>query len=163
MIFDWLSQSTTQQPLQDDMQHTIPNFQDLETQVTPILEHLIDKEELSLQPISHSEETVNAATLESVEFDVFSIVDEYLSEPEETLDVSLYEQDITIAQSTYDKVEKDIDVILERPKEPQKESKEDQPLVLVKTPTLSDIPIKFKKGVEVKERSHIFYTAGTFV
>ncbi|KAK9103237.1 hypothetical protein Sjap_020491 [Stephania japonica] len=79
------------------MQHTIQNLQNSEIQVTAILEHLIDKEELSPQPISNSEETVNVATLESVEFDEFSIVDEYLSEPEETLEVSLYEPDIDIA------------------------------------------------------------------
>ncbi|KAK9125245.1 hypothetical protein Scep_014091 [Stephania cephalantha] len=37
-------------------------------------------------------------TSKSVEFDKFSIVDEHLSEPEETLDVSSREPDITIAQ-----------------------------------------------------------------
>ncbi|KAK9085773.1 hypothetical protein Sjap_026184 [Stephania japonica] len=92
---------------------------------------------------------MNAATLESVEFDEFSIVDEYLREPEETLHVS----NITIAHNTYDEVEKDIEVISERPKEPQKESKEDQLQVLVKPPTLPSIPVQFKKGVVVKERS----------
>ncbi|KAK9085327.1 hypothetical protein Sjap_025738 [Stephania japonica] len=65
--------------------------------------------------------------------------------------------------STNDKVEKDIDVISKRPEEPQKESKENQPLVLVKPPTLPSIPVEFKKGVVVKERSQIFYTADTFV
>ncbi|KAK9158339.1 hypothetical protein Scep_004913 [Stephania cephalantha] len=54
------------------------------------------------------EETVNAATLESVEFDEFSIVDEYLSEPEETLEVSLHEPDISIAQNEDDEAEKEI-------------------------------------------------------
>ncbi|KAK9130953.1 hypothetical protein Sjap_011440 [Stephania japonica] len=134
MILGWLSQSTTQQPLQEDMQHTIPNLQNLETPVTAILEHLIDEEELSLQPISDSEKTMNAATLESVEFDEFLIVDEYLSEPEETLDVSLHEPDITITQSTHDEIKKDIKVIPERLEELQKDSKEDQPLVLMKPP-----------------------------
>ncbi|KAK9116222.1 hypothetical protein Sjap_015169 [Stephania japonica] len=76
MILDWLSQSTTQQPLQEDMQHMIPNLQNSETQVIAILEHLIDEEELSPQPIYDLEETVNAATLESAEFDEFSIVNE---------------------------------------------------------------------------------------
>ncbi|KAK9137350.1 hypothetical protein Sjap_007944 [Stephania japonica] len=61
MILGWLSQSTIQQPLQEDMQHMIPN--------------------------SDSEETVKAATLESAKFDEFSIVDEYLNEPEETLEI----------------------------------------------------------------------------
>ncbi|KAK9145237.1 hypothetical protein Sjap_005140 [Stephania japonica] len=80
-------------------------------------------------------ETVNAAILESAEFEDFSIVDEYLSEPEETLDVSLHKLDITIAHIIYDEVEKDIEVISERQEEPQKE----------------------------KEHSQIFYTADTFV
>ncbi|KAK9145238.1 hypothetical protein Sjap_005141 [Stephania japonica] len=101
--------------------HHFPNV------FTARLEHLIDEEELSSQPISDLVETVNAATLESVGFDEFSIMDEYLSEPEETLDVSLHKLDITIAQSIYDEVEKNIEVVSEKPEEPQKESKEDQP------------------------------------
>ncbi|KAK9118224.1 hypothetical protein Scep_016317 [Stephania cephalantha] len=64
-------------------------------------------------------ETVNADTSKSAKFDEFSIVDEHLSEPEATLEVSSHEPDITIAQPY--------------------------------------------KGVEVKERSRIFYTADTFV
>ncbi|KAK9140677.1 hypothetical protein Scep_010358 [Stephania cephalantha] len=56
--------------------------------------------------IYDSEETVSAATSKSVESNEFSIVYEYLSEPEETLEVSSQELDITIAQSTYDEVEK---------------------------------------------------------
>ncbi|KAK9090840.1 hypothetical protein Sjap_024017 [Stephania japonica] len=62
-----------------------------------------------------------------------------------------------------DEAEKEIDVILERPEEPQKMSKEDQPLVLVKPPTLPCIFVRPYKGVVVKERSQIFYTADTFV
>ncbi|KAK9166227.1 hypothetical protein Scep_001418 [Stephania cephalantha] len=62
-----------------------------------------------------------------------------------------------------EKVEKEIEIISERPEEPQKESKEDQPLVLVKPPTLLYIFVKPYKGVEVKERSRILYTADTFV
>ncbi|KAK9087190.1 hypothetical protein Syun_029584 [Stephania yunnanensis] len=50
-----------------------------------------------------------------------------------------------------------------RPEEPQIESKEDQHLVLVKPPTLPCIFVKPYTGVEVKERSQIFYTADTFV
>ncbi|KAK9100289.1 hypothetical protein Scep_023719 [Stephania cephalantha] len=97
MIFNWLFQSTTQQPLQEDMQHINPKLQNSETQVTTILEHLMDEKEFSLQPVSYSKETVNAATLKNVEFDEFSIVGEYLSELEETLEVYLHDPDITIA------------------------------------------------------------------
>ncbi|KAK9166406.1 hypothetical protein Scep_001597 [Stephania cephalantha] len=39
---------------------------------------------------------MNAATLKSVEFDEFSIVDEHLSEPEETQEFSSHEPYITI-------------------------------------------------------------------
>ncbi|KAK9126345.1 hypothetical protein Scep_015191 [Stephania cephalantha] len=54
MISDWLSQSTTQQPLQEDMQYMKSNLQNSETQVTAILEHLMDEEELPPQPIFDS-------------------------------------------------------------------------------------------------------------
>ncbi|KAK9147966.1 hypothetical protein Scep_006723 [Stephania cephalantha] len=81
----------------------------------------------------------------------------------ETLEVSSHEPDITIAQNKDDEVEKEIGVISERPEEQQKESKEDQPLVLVKPPTLPCIFVKPYKGVEVKELSQIFYIADTFV
>ncbi|KAK9083882.1 hypothetical protein Scep_030353 [Stephania cephalantha] len=50
-----------------------------------------------------------------------------------------------------------------KPEKPQIESEEDQPLVLVQPPTLSCIFGTPYKGVEVKERSQIFYTAAHFV
>ncbi|KAK9115693.1 hypothetical protein Sjap_014640 [Stephania japonica] len=82
---------------------------------------------------------MSAIPLESVEVNEVTPVKDYWSEPEETLVISLHEPYIEIAQSTYDEVEKDIEVISERPEEPQKESKEDQPLVLVKPPTFPHI------------------------
>ncbi|KAK9114555.1 hypothetical protein Syun_021352 [Stephania yunnanensis] len=153
MISDWLSQSTTQLPLQEGMQHMKSKLQNSETKVTAILEHLMDEEELPPQAVFDLDETVNADTSKSVEFDEFSIVDEHLSEPEETLYVSSHEPDITIAQYDDDEAEKEIEVISERSEEPQIESKEDQPLVLVKPPTLPCIIDKPYTGVEVKERS----------
>ncbi|KAK9151123.1 hypothetical protein Syun_009432 [Stephania yunnanensis] len=163
MISDWLFQSTTQQPLQEDMQFMKSKLHNSETQVTAILEHLMDEEELPSQPVFDSDKTVNADTSKCVEFDEFSVVDEHLSEPEETLNVSSHEPDITIAQYDDDEAEKEIEVISDRSEEPQKENKEDQPLVLVKPPTLPCIFVRPCKGVEVKERSRIFYTADTFV
>ncbi|KAK9114558.1 hypothetical protein Syun_021355 [Stephania yunnanensis] len=163
MISDWLFQSTTQQPLQEDMQHMKSKLQNSETQVTAILEQLMDEEELPSQPVFDSDETVNADTSKSVEFDELSIVDKHLSEPEETLYVSSHEPDITIAQYDDDEAEKEIEVISERSEEPQKVNEEDQPLVLVKPPTLPCIFDKPYTGVEVKERSQIFYTANTFM
>ncbi|KAK9155300.1 hypothetical protein Sjap_002780 [Stephania japonica] len=72
-------------------------------------------------------------------------------------------ESVEVNENETDEAEKEIDVILERPKEPQKESKEDQHLVLVKPPTLPCIFVRPYKGVVVKERSQIFYTTGTFV
>ncbi|KAK9168784.1 hypothetical protein Syun_000924 [Stephania yunnanensis] len=46
---------------------------------------------------------------------------------------------------------------------PQIESKEDQPLVLVRPPTLPCTYGTPYKGVEVRERLQIFYTADTLV
>ncbi|KAK9139776.1 hypothetical protein Scep_009457 [Stephania cephalantha] len=136
MISDWFSQSTTHRPLRRICKAYEIKVAKFETQVTAILD---------------------------VEFDEFSIVDEHLSEPEETLDVSSHEPDITIAQYDDDEAEKEIEVISERSEEPQKENEEDQPLVLVKPPTLPCIFVKPYTRVEVKERSQIFYTADTFV
>ncbi|KAK9136975.1 hypothetical protein Sjap_007569 [Stephania japonica] len=101
--------------------------------------------------------------LKSVEVNEITPVDDYRNEPEETIEVSLHESNIIIAHNEAYEAEKEINVILERPEEPQKESKEDQPLVLVKSPTLPCLPVKFKKGVVVKGRLQIFYTADTFV
>ncbi|KAK9123592.1 hypothetical protein Sjap_013194 [Stephania japonica] len=110
-----------------------------------------------------SAETMSAIPLKSVEVNEATPIEDDWSEPEETIEVSLHEPDISIAQNEAEEAEKEIDVILERPEELQKESKEDQPLVLVKPPTLPCIPVKFIKGVVIKERSQIFYTADTFV
>ncbi|KAK9091627.1 hypothetical protein Sjap_024804 [Stephania japonica] len=77
-----------------------------------------------------SAETISTIPLESVEVNEVTPVEDYWSEPEETIEVSLYEPDISIAQNDADEAEKEINVILERPEEPQNESKEDQPLVL---------------------------------
>ncbi|KAK9132831.1 hypothetical protein Scep_012359 [Stephania cephalantha] len=52
---------------------------------------------------------------------------------------------------------------VDKPEKPQIESEEDQPLVLVQPPTLPSTFATPYKGVEVKERSQIFYTADTFV
>ncbi|KAK9137781.1 hypothetical protein Sjap_008375 [Stephania japonica] len=84
-----------------------------------------------------SAETISAIPLESVEVNEVTPVEDYWSEPEETIEVSLYEPNISIAQNEANEAEKEINIILERLEEPQNESQEDQPL--------------------------IFYTAGTFV
>ncbi|KAK9153919.1 hypothetical protein Sjap_001399 [Stephania japonica] len=110
-----------------------------------------------------SAETMSAILLESVEVNEVTPIDDYWSEPEEIIEVSLHDPDISIEQNEADEAEKEIDVILERPEEPQKRSKEDQPLVLVTPPTLLCLPAKFTKGVVIKECSQIFYTTDTFM
>ncbi|KAK9144365.1 hypothetical protein Sjap_004268 [Stephania japonica] len=97
--------------------------------MTATLKNMNDKEKLSLQPIFHSEETLNVVTSKTVILDELSIMDYYWSEPEETLEVSLHEPNIIIAQNEKDVAEKEIEVISERSKEPQKKRKEYQPLI----------------------------------
>ncbi|KAK9154914.1 hypothetical protein Sjap_002394 [Stephania japonica] len=123
------------------------------------LENMINKEELSRQSIFDSKENLNAGTTKTAMLDKLLIMDKYWSEPQETLEVSLHEPDVDIALNETDETEKGINVIPKRLEEQLKESKEDQPLVLVKPPTLPCVPVEFKKGVEVKEHSQIFYTA----
>ncbi|KAK9167149.1 hypothetical protein Scep_002340 [Stephania cephalantha] len=135
-----------------------PSLQNLETQfiqVNVTLQNMLDEKELcNTQPISYSEENVNVDTLRNVEVNVDTSVENYWCQ---------IESDISIAQNDDDEAAIEIGVISERPEEPQIESKENQPLVLVKPPTLPCIFVRPCKGVEVKERSRIFYIADTFV
>ncbi|KAK9094778.1 hypothetical protein Scep_026247 [Stephania cephalantha] len=89
---------------------------------------------------------------------------DYWSEKAEGLEVLHIEPEITIAPNEEEENEMKIEVISGRLEEElQIESEEHQPLVLEKPPTLPCTFGKPYKGVEVKERSHIFYTADTFV
>ncbi|KAK9139871.1 hypothetical protein Scep_009552 [Stephania cephalantha] len=136
-----------------------PSLQNLETQfiqVNATLQNMLDMKELcNTQPTSYSEE--------NVEVNVDTPVENYWCETSQGLEVLQIESDISIAQNDDDEAAIEIGVISERPEEPQIESKEDQPLVLVKPPTLPCIFVKPYTGVEVKEHSQIFYTADTFV
>ncbi|KAK9137517.1 hypothetical protein Sjap_008111 [Stephania japonica] len=189
MIFDWLSPSTKKypfddwsnssyqqdtyssmrnQPSRDIIKYCLATVQDMnltEQELDEWIEQRDQEAEEEIKSILQkiSAETMSAIPLESVEVNEVTPVEDYWSELEETIEVSLYEPDISIAQNEADEAEKEIDVILERLEEPQKESKEDQPLVLVKPPTLPCIFVRPYKGVVVKERSQIFYTADTFV
>ncbi|KAK9083876.1 hypothetical protein Scep_030347 [Stephania cephalantha] len=108
-------------------------------------------------------ENVSVDTLKNVEVNEVTQVEDYWSETAEGLEVFQIEPYIIIAQEENEENEMKIEVISERSEEPQKERKKDQPLVLVKPPTLPCIFVKPYKGVEVKERSRIFYTTDTFV
>ncbi|KAK9158728.1 hypothetical protein Scep_005302 [Stephania cephalantha] len=144
-----------------------PSLQNLETQfiqVNATLQNMLDEKELcNTQPISYSEENVNVDTLRNVEVNEVTPVENYWCETMQGREVLQIESDISIALNDDDEVAIEIGVISERPEEPQIESKEDQPLVLVKPPTLPCIFVKPYTGVEVKERSQIFYTADIFV
>ncbi|KAK9143128.1 hypothetical protein Syun_012528 [Stephania yunnanensis] len=89
-------------------------------------------------------------------------MEDYLIDTYEEYEVFQIERDIVIALNEGED-EMKIDVNSDKPEKPQIESDEDQPLVLVQPPTL---PCTFGtpyKGVEVRERLQIFYTADTFV
>ncbi|KAK9102638.1 hypothetical protein Sjap_019892 [Stephania japonica] len=156
------------QSSRDIIRYYLANVQDMnltEQELNQWIEQRNQEVEEEIKSIVQkiSAETISAIPLESVEVNEVTPVEDYWSEPEEIIKVSLHEPDIIIAQNEADEAEKEINVILERPEEPQKECKEDQPLVLVKPPTLLCLLVKFKKGVVKKERSQIFYTANTFV
>ncbi|KAK9130903.1 hypothetical protein Sjap_011390 [Stephania japonica] len=166
IISDWLSPSTKKYPFDDwsNSSYQQDTYSSMRNQPSrDIIRDQEAEEEIKsiLQKISA--ETMSAIPLESVEVNEVTPIEDYWSEPEEIIEVSLHEPDISIAQNEADEAEKEIDVILERPEELQKESKEDQPLVLVKPPTLPCIFVRPYKGVVVKERSQIFYTTDTFV
>ncbi|KAK9124078.1 hypothetical protein Sjap_013680 [Stephania japonica] len=189
MISDWLSPSTKKypfddlsklsyqqdtyssmrnQPSRDIIRFLLETEQDMnltEQELDEWIEQRDQEAEEEIKSILQqiSAETMSAILLESIEVNEATTIEDYWSEPEEIIEVSLHEPDISIAQHEADEAEKEIYVILERSEEPQKESKEDQPLVLVKPPTLPCIFVRPYKGVVVKERSQIFYTADTFV
>ncbi|KAK9160701.1 hypothetical protein Syun_007042 [Stephania yunnanensis] len=144
-----------------------PSLQNLENQFIQLnatLQNMLDEKELcNTQPISYLEENVDVDTLSNVEENVDTPMENYWCETTQGLKVLPIEPDMSIAPNDDDDVALEIGVISERPEEPQIESKENQPLVLVKPPTLPYIFVKPYTGVEVKERSQIFYTANTFV
>ncbi|KAK9107457.1 hypothetical protein Syun_023468 [Stephania yunnanensis] len=128
-----------------------------------MLQNMTDKEELrSTQPISYPEENVYVDTLKNVDVNEVTHVEEYWRKTTEGLEVLEIEPEIVMALDEEEN-EMKIEVISDRPEKPRIESEEDQPLVLVKPPTHPCILVKPYKGVEIKERLQIFYTANTFV
>ncbi|KAK9151211.1 hypothetical protein Syun_009520 [Stephania yunnanensis] len=89
-------------------------------------------------------------------------MEDYLIETYEECEVFQIESEIVIALNEEEN-EMNIDVNSEKSEKPQIESEEYQLLVLVHLPTL---PCTFGtpyKGMKVRERLQIFYTADTFV
>ncbi|KAK9148578.1 hypothetical protein Scep_007335 [Stephania cephalantha] len=144
----------------------IPGLKDLETQFIQYnarLQNMIDEEELcSAQPIFHPDEDVSVDTLKIFAVNEVTQMDDYLRETAEGSEVFQIEPKIIIALDDEENDMK-INVISDKPEKPQIESEEDQPLVLVQPPTLPCTFGTSYKGVKVRERSQIFYTADTFV
>ncbi|KAK9168653.1 hypothetical protein Syun_000793 [Stephania yunnanensis] len=88
--------------------------------------------------------------------------EEYLIETSDECEVFPIEPEIVIALNEGED-EMNIDVNSVKPEMQQIETKEDQPLVLVRPPTLTYTYGTPCKGVEVRERLPIIYTADTFV
>ncbi|KAK9128337.1 hypothetical protein Syun_017134 [Stephania yunnanensis] len=116
-----------------------------------MMEHLLSSGEVQVNPAM------------DVSYPIIMVeVENHLIETSEECEVFQIEPEIVIALIEGED-EMNIDVNSDKPEMSQLESEEDQLLVLVQPPTL---PCTFGtpyKGVEVKERLQIFYTADTFV
>ncbi|KAK9162476.1 hypothetical protein Syun_003378 [Stephania yunnanensis] len=108
------------------------------------------------------EEDTSDDTLTNLEAKEDTQMEDYLIETSDECEVFPIEPEIVIALNERED-EMNINVNSEKSEMPQIESKEDQPLVLVRPPTFSNIYGTPYKGVEVRERLQIFYTADTFV
>ncbi|KAK9143306.1 hypothetical protein Syun_012706 [Stephania yunnanensis] len=143
-----------------------PGSKDLVTDLDQYIvsrQRKIDEAELwSTQPTFNPEEDVSVHTLTNLEVKEDTLVEDYLIETSEECEVFQIEPEIVIAL-TEGEDEMNIDVNSDMPEKPQIESEEDQLLVLVQPPTFPCTFGTSYKGVEVRERLQIFYTADTFV
>ncbi|KAK9143760.1 hypothetical protein Syun_013160 [Stephania yunnanensis] len=127
------------------------------------LHRTIDEAELcSTQPTFSPEVDVSDNTLTNLEVNDVTQGGDYLIETSEECDVFQIEPEIVIALNEGED-EMEIDVNSDMSEKPHIESEEDQLLVLVQPPTLSCTYGTPYKGVEVRERLQIFYSADTFV
>ncbi|KAK9081722.1 hypothetical protein Syun_030768 [Stephania yunnanensis] len=127
------------------------------------LHRTIDEAELcSTQPTFNPDEDVSVHTLTNLEVHEDIHMEDYLIETSDEYEVFQIELEIVIALNEGED-EMSIDVHSDKPEKPQIESEEDQLLVLVQPPTLLCTFGTPYKGVEVRERLKIFYTAETFV
>ncbi|KAK9134588.1 hypothetical protein Syun_013918 [Stephania yunnanensis] len=108
------------------------------------------------------DEDVSDDTLTNLEVREDIQPEDYVIETSDECEVFPIEPEIVIALNEGDD-EMEIDVNSDKPEMQQIESKEDQLLVLVRPPTLPCTYGTPYKGVEVRERLQIFYTADTFV
>ncbi|KAK9107336.1 hypothetical protein Syun_023347 [Stephania yunnanensis] len=127
------------------------------------LHRTIDEAELcSTQPTFSPEVDVSDDTLTNLEVNDVTQGGDYLIETSEECGVFQIELEIVLA-SNEGEDEMEIDVNSDMSEKPHIESEEDQLLVLVQQPTLPCTFGTHYKGVEVRERLQIFYTAHTFV
>ncbi|KAK9101703.1 hypothetical protein Sjap_018957 [Stephania japonica] len=143
IIFDWLSPSTKKypfddwsnssyqhdtyssmrnQPSRDIIRYCLATVQDMNLTEQELDQWIKQRDQEAEEEIKSifqkiSAETISAIPLKSVEVNEVTPVEDYWSEPEETIEVSLYDPDISIAQNEADEVEKEIDIILERQEE----------------------------------------------
>ncbi|KAK9109962.1 hypothetical protein Sjap_018022 [Stephania japonica] len=115
MISDWLSPSTKKYPFDAGVIHHI-NMNLTEQELDQWIEQRDQEaeEEIKLILQKVSAETMSAIPLESVEVNEVTPIEDNWSEPEEIIEVSLHELDISIVQNEADEAEKAIDVILEK-------------------------------------------------
>ncbi|KAK9109923.1 hypothetical protein Sjap_017983 [Stephania japonica] len=157
------------------------NFQSTETLTSKMNDtpnRSLEEEEFPVLLSCDEKETLNDATLKSVETnehamnEYFAIdgltpcIYEYWSDHEESegeTEVSQSESEIVMAQTYEEEVKKEIEVTLTRPEELQQESKDNQSFVLVNPFTLPYIFDDFDIEVDETERSKPFCTADTFV
>ncbi|KAK9135254.1 hypothetical protein Syun_014584 [Stephania yunnanensis] len=143
-----------------------PGSKDLVTdldQYSATLRRTIDEAELcSTQPTFNPDEDVSVHTLTNLEVHEDIQMEDYLIETFDECEVFQIEPEIVIALNEGED-EMNIDVNSDKPEKPQIESEGDQLPVFVQPPTLSCTFGKPYKGVEVRERLQIFYTADTFV
>ncbi|KAK9130007.1 hypothetical protein Sjap_010494 [Stephania japonica] len=140
MISDWLSPSTKKysfdgwsnssyqqdtyssmrnQPSRDIIRFLLDTEQDMnltEQELDQWIEQRDQEVEEEINSILQkiSAETMSAIPLESVEMNEATPIEDDWSKPEEIIEVSLHERDISIAQDEAEEAEKEIDVILER-------------------------------------------------
>ncbi|KAK9087022.1 hypothetical protein Syun_029416 [Stephania yunnanensis] len=145
---------------------SFPALKDLQTsfdQYISSLQRKTDEEELrSAQPTFNPDEDVSVDTLTNFKAKEDTQTEDYMIETSEECEVFQIEPEIVTALNEGED-EMKIDVNSDKPEKPQIESGEDQTLTLVQPATL---PCTFGtpyKGVEVRERLQIFYTADTFV
>ncbi|KAK9143079.1 hypothetical protein Syun_012479 [Stephania yunnanensis] len=143
---------------------SFPALKDLQTsfdRYSSTLQRKIDEAELrSTQLTFNPKEDVSVDT--NLEVNEVTQMEDYLIETSEECEVFQIESEIVIALNEGED-EMKIDVNSDKPEKSQIESEEDQLLMLVQPPTLLYTFGTPYKGVEVRERLHIFYTADTFV